>query len=169
MIVVHVNVRAGSRRQFRGGLFAVDLSVDVDVGITVLLSIITIVSIVLLIDTNIVAALEISLQIRVYIVLTMILILVVVMVLLIPTHSSLLLGPIRFDIDRDALFPQRIHRVRQRLVRIDLFRVIVIVVLFGVIGVGVHRCIFFVFVLVYVGVGVVVMVIRRFVEMLQCL
>jgi hypothetical protein len=88
--------------------------------------------------------------------------------LLIPIHPSLLLNPIRLHIDRDALFPQRIHRVRQRLVRIDLFRVIVIVVLLGVLGVGVYRCIFFVFVfvLMYVGVDVVMMVIRRFVEML---
>jgi hypothetical protein len=97
--------------------------------------------------------------------------LVLVMVLLIPIHSNFFLSPIRLDIDRDALFPQRIHRVRQRLVRIDLFRVIVVVVLRGVMRVGVYGCIFVMLVLMYVGVDVVVvvMVIRRFVEMLQCL
>lgn len=168
MIVVHVNVRTGSGRQFRGSLFPIDLSVDVDVDITVLLSVHTFFPIMLLVDTDIIACLKISLQIRVHIVLPMILILILIliMVLLIPIHPSLLLGPIRLDIDRDALFPQRVHRVRQRLVRIDLFRVIVLVVLFGVMREGVYGCIFFVFVFMYVGVDVVVMVIRRFVEML---
>jgi len=144
------------------------LSVNVDVDIAVLLSGITIISIVWLVDTDIIAALKISLQIRVDIVLPMrlILIMVVVMVLLIPIHPSLLLSPIRLDIDRDALFPQRIHRVRQRLVRIDLFRVIVLVVLLGVMRVGVYGWVFFVFVFVGVGVDVVMMVIRGLLEML---
>jgi hypothetical protein len=166
-------VRAGSRRQFRGGLFPIDLSVNVDVDITVLFSIITIVSIVCLVNTDIIACLRISLQIRVHIVLSMslnlILILFMVMVLLIPIHLCLLLSPIRLDIDRDALFPQRIHRVRQRLVRIDLFWVFVLVVLRCVIWVRVYRCIFVVLVFVYVGVDVVMMVIRGLLEMLQCL
>jgi hypothetical protein len=54
-------VRTGSRRQFRGGLFPIDLSVNVDVDITVLLSVITIISIVWLVDTDVVACLKISL------------------------------------------------------------------------------------------------------------